>query len=773
MISDWKYNSLLFTVVLLICFSISALVRYQQFDTWEKTPATFFVGERPMMTTLDAPYWLRWAREYNEGTFGKNDRLRGYPESTDRFKEKNVKITILPQKFTDVKTSTNSSSSSSETKAIRYNEVPLLSFLIAKLVPFFNYNYYLTGTLLVPILASLFILPLSIYFFRIGIPLSGLLGGLIGTFASGYYMRSSIGRIDTDMLNLFFPALASLLILLASGAKSDRNVLLYSMGSGLSMFLFNWWYNRPGFTLVYFMVLVFILFLQQIRLRTKLLGVLLFILCSQPGIFLGGTRSVEGFLGNYFVIEETSSYKESDKGSSPANFPNVLKTISEADTVDFDAVFQRILSNKIFDWAGFLAFFVLMFLRWRLLLPLAPMLALGLLSFQSANRFIMFLAPFIGIGLGWLLQLSIETIFIFLAKYFQHRKGNEGIKANNIIEKDRIEIKGTSWTSFYSLLKGSHIEPVTKDIDNKVKRNRIKGEWAFWNIHGFDWFGWFRQVILYLGMGVFFMFISSQTAISFVPGPSIHTGIYSTFFEVKKRVHKDSALLTWWDYGFAITDATGLATFHDGSSQFSPKTYFIARGLTSREPKELYDIIQFLSTEGNSGIAENNTSPQNLMLAVRNPKQKPWDSIYLFFTADMIGKYGAISKIGSWDIEKGGSRQTGYRNLACNKITNQEIICHGATIDLKTGKINNQLLLRRLIFFRNGEVLREQKFGNSRGYSLQLRVDGRQIVEVQLIDEDVFNSNFNQMFLLGRYPKDLFEETYNAFPFSRLYRIKF
>ena len=84
--------------------------------------------------------------------------------------------------------------------------------------------------------------------------------------------------------------------------------------------------------------------------------------------------------------------------------------------------------------------------------------------------------------------------------------------------------------------------------------------------------------MLYFGMGVFFWVISSHTAISFVPGPSIHTGIYATFLEVKKRVPKDSALLTWWDYGFAITDVTELATFHDGSAQFSPKTYFIARG---------------------------------------------------------------------------------------------------------------------------------------------------------------------------------------------------
>ena len=116
-------------------------------------------------------------------------------------------------------------------------------------------------------LASLFILPLGIYFFKIGVPVSGLLGGLVGTFAGGYYMRSSIGRIDTDMLNLFFLVLASLLILLASRAKTERSVLLYALGAGLSMFLFQWWYSKASFTWAYFAVLVFCLFVQTLNLN--------------------------------------------------------------------------------------------------------------------------------------------------------------------------------------------------------------------------------------------------------------------------------------------------------------------------------------------------------------------------------------------------------------------------------------------------------------------------------------------------------------------------
>jgi len=106
-------------------------------------------------------------------------------------------------------------------------------------------------------------------------------------------------------------------------------------------------------------------------------------------------------------------------------------------------------------------------------------------------------------------------------------------------------------------------------------------------------------------------------------------------------------------------------------------------------------------------------------------------------------------------------------------MTNVELSCRGAKIDLKAGKINNQLPLKRLVFIRDGQVLREQKFRHAQGYNLQLMVSGQKIVEVQLIDDVVFSSNYNQMFLLGRYDRELFEETYNASPFSRLYRVKF
>ena len=113
MFPELKNNSLLFGGVLLVCFLVSAGVRYQQFETWKRTPAAYFVGERPMMTTLDAPYWLRWAREYNEGTYGQQkDGLRDYPDSTETFQKISVKKLSPPLKYKDPTTSSSSSSTS-------------------------------------------------------------------------------------------------------------------------------------------------------------------------------------------------------------------------------------------------------------------------------------------------------------------------------------------------------------------------------------------------------------------------------------------------------------------------------------------------------------------------------------------------------------------------------------------------------------------------------------------------------------------------------------
>ena len=88
--------------------------------------------------------------------------------------------------------------------------------------------------------------------------------------------------------------------------------------------------------------------------------------------------------------------------------------------------------------------------------------------------------------------------------------------------------------------------------------------------------------------------------------------------------------------------------------------------------------------------------------------------------------------------------------------------------------INNRIPLKRRIQIVSGNIAAKVDYKNDSNLTLQILLDNnRRSYEFQILDESVYQSNFNQMFVLGNYDKNLFEETYNLFPFSRMFRYKF
>ncbi len=714
-------NLWLFLAMLLVCYGLSAYMRLAQFETWKQNPRAYFVGERPMMTTLDAPHWLRLGREYQEGTYGTNKR-RFYPDNTKSLSKR----LAPPSEFQDQRPQP------ATTAEVGIRDVPLLSVLSGTLAAILDGNHYLAGTLLVPMLAGLFIIPLGIYFYLLGVPAAGLLGGLIGTFCAEYYMRASIGRIDTDMLNLFFPALGGLLVLLAGKAASLRNRVLFSAFAGVALHGFDWWYEKPGFTLAYFCVLLAMLAIHRTPLRTLLLCAVVFVVVVGPGHFRGGVGSISSNLfDRYLNVGQEQVVEAENEAIFPATFPNVYKTISEAERVPMGKVLTQVLDSKVLGWLGFVSFGLFALLRWRYVIPLLPFLALGVFGFYSSRRFIMFLAPFVGVGLGLFVTLVVQYV----------------------------------WSGMKSLTGSPPAEKNSGKTKPKPEPEQKAGIW-----HN----PLFREALVYGAVGLCFLGVYKNTAFSFVPGPSIPTAVYATFLEVKKRVPPDAVIVTWWDYGYALADATGLGTFHDGGVQTTPKTYFVARSLITPSPKDLFRITKFLATEGNPGITAANTSPKRLLQAVHNPTRIPEQPIYLFFTYDMIGKYIAFSNLGSHDLAKGGSRPKGFQKIVCQSLANDVLNCNRYRIDLKQGRINDRFPVKRTVQVLGGKVVHEQEYPNAQGITVQFHLQQpRQISEVYLLEEEVFASNFNQMYLLGRYDTSRFEEVLNAFPLSRLYRFRF
>jgi dolichyl-diphosphooligosaccharide--protein glycosyltransferase len=143
----------------------------------------------------------------------------------------------------------------------------------------------------------------------------------------------------------------------------------------------------------------------------------------------------------------------------------------------------------------------------------------------------------------------------------------------------------------------------------------------------------------------------------------------------------------------------------------------------------------------------------------------------------MIGKYGAISYFGNWDFNQKKSFPDGYSFIRCSSLKNNTLYCSNLNMNLSTGIINfngsnRRAYLRKTVFVNNGYVIKEKNYkDNKNGIFLQLLMKNNNIFRVLLLNNRVFNSNFNQQFILGNIDKKLYKEVYNNFPVARAFKL--
>ncbi len=655
--------------VLILAFLVylsSFYYRYHQFQVWKEHPTVYFVDNYPAMTTLDAYLWLRYAKEYKNGSYYKtdNDSLRAFP-----------------------------------TTSTKPHPIPMLSALISFVSSITGKSIYMSGLFLVPILAGLFVISMALYFYFAGMPIAGIVGGFVGAFSWMYAIRTAMGRVDTDLLQLFFMFTGSLLVLLAYKTESDRKRLIYSALLGLNFLLFGWWYAHYGIDVVYFAILVVMLLIKRVKFSQIVFSSVLFILFSNPLWFIHGFSGFVDFFASYGKVKTVSS----------GDFPNIMKTITETEHINPAKVLLYILSNRAVDGVGLILSFAMLIVMRLKAIPLLPVFLLGLLAFKSSNRTVMFLAPFVGAGLGFVLDV----------------------------------------------------------VFSRVNLDKIKN--TYLNL------GASLSTLVLIGA------LLVITAYKFVPMPSIQAPIVRSFLNIKKKVSK-AAVFTWWDYGYAIEDIDGFATYHDGGVHGGARTYLVAKSLISDNGTLMYHIISFMDRFGVKPIMrairkDNKTAGEAVKLAFDYSKPIKDNFNYVLFTMDMVYKYYAISYLGSWDFKKRKSAPDGYLFYTCSGFKNNVFYCDRGIIDLNKGYISGKLPIKKFVYVLNGKVVKKIEFHN-KGLNVELCLTKRtnsksMIVDFVLVcDDKVFNSNFNRMFILGDYDKDRFEEVYDNFPYARLFRVK-
>ena len=284
-------------------------------------------------------------------------------------------------------------------------EVPLLSFSGAKISQLFHVPLEKIAFYYPVFTSMLFAIPLFFYFYSLGYPAAGILGSLVGITSLIYVMRTSPMRFDTDCLNLFFPFIISYSYFMYF--KRKKSLFWFLLGICFS-FLYFWWYKDHLF-LVFVPLFIFVVLLvlqknfsQKDFLVILSIVIIFVLLLLYDFSLIKDTWFYFKWKFDYYILKSLSSDNKS--------FPLISISIDELQKGNFAQVVKMTLENEFLFVLGLLGFLVLLWIEIRSLIYVLPFFILGLLSFTSGLRFGMYLAPFLGIGLGLILHISIFSL---------------------------------------------------------------------------------------------------------------------------------------------------------------------------------------------------------------------------------------------------------------------------------------------------------------------------------------------------------------------------
>jgi dolichyl-diphosphooligosaccharide--protein glycosyltransferase len=411
-----------------------------------------------------------------------------------------------------------------------------------------------------------------------------------------------------------------------------------------------------------------------------------------------------------------------DTESFQSGLPNVYQTITEARSMPIKELMQIIFINPIIIIFALIGLGILIKRHLRAMLPILPVFALGLVVFIGSFRFVMYLVPFLAVGLGYLINFAV----------------------------------------------------------NKIPDSRLPAA-----IHKRNFASASKDLLGYVLAGLLVLTIAKTPLQGFLfssaPSVAIPPITLNTIKTMGQAIPAGSAIYTWWDYGLAIEAETGLATFHDGMTQNTLKTWLIARSYT----QDSATFASYARYIANNGVSELNAQvdggikPTEIIAQVESydaPLAK--DNVYIAFTSDMIQKYQSINHLGSWNIVDGVPPRNaeGIDMLTCNppvQVQGGSIYCAGTETSLSTGTING-IPLRRIAYMdlTSGRITMTSDWHGDSDLSLVAVQEGGTTYMLLIASEAIYNSAFFQLYIAGNYDPAVYEEVISAFPLSRVYKLK-
>ena len=673
----------LFAVLALIAVLFAGFANYEvrqsQYEVWQSKKELTHLGDTPLFSTTDASLFLGMARSYHEtGDANAFLKKRLTPNYDARLQEAEPRDSM--------------------------RDFPLLSVLIAHLSPDQSTDALLkTGNALIPILGFVMALGVLLAFGAAGFWLEGAVAAIGAGLAPTFLIRSAIGRIDTDILNLgFFYAVLGLTIF-AARAKSWRAAIAWVIAAGLCLNLFFWWYDKAFMGWAFTVGLIWLSFISSRDWR-------------RPVVLAGLFVVISGLLFKGLGIAADNSYLIDGARTGALVFPNTFETITELRVVPFASIMTSIAGSLWLGLVGVAGLALFAFRHPVLAVVYGPATIFALANFLIGNRAVFYSAPMIWFGIAFLALMVVRTGWLYAPAKLKALKHGE--------------------------------------------------------------FGAVAVITACLLGGVF----TEVKIRNYVPNPSFPVEVMRGLAAMEDNLPDDAVVASWWDYGYASLLFNGYDTLHDGGSQKTPVTHYVARALLATDQRETHGILTSLASDGLAEIEANSTSVAALneaLLRGADAKKRP---VFLVLSEQMGGWMGSISKLGMWDPAQGApinvagspyGPQLFYTEMSCRLGDDPSIpYCNNQKINLKLGTVNDQPVLSAITRATNG-VQSARAPHHEKGMSVLHMADlegkGTRVLGLH---QRLESSSFHKLFHLGTGDPDYFQLVYDDYPFMRIYALR-
>jgi len=623
------------------------------------------------------------------------------------------------------------------------NAIVSFSVLFVKITPF----SLETVILYMPtIISSLVVIPIILIARLYKQSIWGFFAALLGSIAWSYYNRTMTGYYDTDMFSAMAPMLilyflmkstidfnlrsalyASLAIAIYPFLYESGQPVIYAMGIIYALYMIFYHRNDKvtylSLILVFFSMIPLNIEAPYNFLMTMIVLIVLYIAINniktkQKNLIIISSILFLLFMyfGNVFhiIFNQVMKYISTGTTMEGLHFYSVTQTIREAGKIPFSTFANRISGSELGVIISFIGYIVLV-LRHRAFLLALPLIGIGMFALFGGLRFTVYAVP----------MAAMSAIYLF------H------------VVTQMISDKKSIYFFAMSLLTALMIYPnITHIIGYKVPTVLNKAE------------------------------VQDLTKLKEISTSKDYT-------------------LTWWDYGYPIWFYSDTNTIIDGGKH-NNDNFIISKIMQTTSP-ELAANLSRLAVEtyidSNYSIVVNTLfkngekdqlNPNLLLAELENedyslpPKSR---DIFLYLPYRMLNIFPTVAIFGNLDLTTGQKERkiTFYPTYAISSKEGIISFQNGIVFDSKKGQIHVGKGIKSVKYFiatqntNQGQVkVQSQPYHNDGEYTIVYMKSYNRFV---IMDMETFKSTYVQMFMLGKYDKNLFELVVSS-AYSKIYKLK-